>query len=52
MEEEQRVMVDAEGHRALPLQQAEVGGQATWRVGSGGDQLNTGELSFATKESE
>lgn len=25
--------VGAESHRALPLQQVEVGGQAAWRVG-------------------
>lgn len=44
--------VGAESHRAPPLQQNAVGGQAARRVGSGGGQLNTGVLNFATEQSE
>lgn len=44
--------VGAESHRAPLLQQGVVGGQAAWRVGSGGGQLNTGALNFATEQSE
>lgn len=44
--------VGAESHRALPLQQDEVEGQAAWRVGSGSDQLNTGAFNYPTEQSE
>lgn len=44
--------VGAESQKALPLQQDEMGGQAAWKVGSGGSQLNTSALNFTTEQSE